>query len=159
MTDGDDVRACTELIFLEAEFLDRRKLRAWLDLFDADCTYWIPMNAQFNDPNEELNLVFDNRARLEDRIARLEGGDAYAQDPPSRTARVVSNVRIERSDAGFVCESAFVLHESRLGRTQMLAGRYRHDLVRDSGGSLRIRRKIVELVNSEDAFSNLTFLL
>lgn len=155
---SDEYRACTELLYLEARLLDRGELRAWLDLYTADAQYWVPLLEDYHDPHRELNIIFDDKARLEGRVGRLLGGYAYAQDPPSRTARVLGNVTVERAEVGYVTEAAFVLYELRLGVAQVLAGRYFHVLVATEEG-LRIRRKTVELVNRTESFANLTFVL
>jgi benzoate/toluate 1,2-dioxygenase subunit beta len=155
---ADEYRDCTDLLYREARHLDRGELRAWLDLFTGDAQYWVPLREDYRDPDSELNIIFDDKSRLLGRIERLESGVAYAQDPPSRTARVLGNVMAERVPGGFATEAAFVLYELRLGVTQIFAGRYFHQLVPLENG-LRIRRKTVELVNRTESFSNLTFVI
>jgi 3-phenylpropionate/cinnamic acid dioxygenase small subunit len=154
----DDYRRCAEFLYREAAALDRGDLRSWLALFADDAIYWIPLRESYGDPEAELNIVYDDLGRLRERVERLTSGIAYAQDPPSRTARALSNVTVERTEDGFAAEAVFVLYELRDGETQLLAGRYRHDL-RSVGGDLRIRRKVVELVNRTEPFFNLSFIL
>ena len=155
---ADEERACIELLNREARHLDRRELRDWLALYTDDAQYWVPLLEHYSDPDAELNIIFDDKSRLEGRVGRLEGGLAYAQDPPSRTARMLGSVLVSRSDGGFATEAVFFLYELRLGVSQVLAGRYFHELVSTADG-LRIRRKTVELVNRTESFSNLTFVL
>jgi benzoate/toluate 1,2-dioxygenase beta subunit len=155
---ADDERACIELLNREARHLDRRELREWLALYTDDAQYWVPLLEHYRDPDAELNIIFDDKSRLEGRVGRLEGGLAYAQDPPSRTARMLGSVLVSRNDDGFTTEAVFFLYELRLGISQVLAGRYFHELVSTPDG-LRIRRKTVELVNRTESFSNLTFVL
>jgi benzoate/toluate 1,2-dioxygenase beta subunit len=155
-----DRRAAGEdLVLEEAERLDARAYEAWLELFADDAEYWVPLREAQPDPHRELNIVFDDRARMEDRIFRLTGGSAHAQDPPSRTVRNIAGFRFADAGSGeFIVRSTFVLVEVRLGRQQVFGGRYTHRL-RETPGRLLIARKTVELVNSEEAFGNLTFLL
>lgn len=155
---ADEERACIELLNREARHLDRRELRAWLALYAEDAQYWVPLLEHYSDPDAELNIIFDDRSRLEGRVDRLEGGLAYAQDPPSRTARMLGSVLVSRTADGFATEAVFFLYEMRLGVSQVLAGRYFHDLIATPDG-LRIRRKTVELVNRTESFANLTFVL
>jgi 3-phenylpropionate/cinnamic acid dioxygenase small subunit len=154
---ADEERACAALLYREARHLDRGELRAWLDLYSEDARYWVPLREDYRDPDAELNIIFDDKPRLLGRVGRLESGVAYAQDPPSRTARVLGNVTVARGAGGFATESAFVLYELRLGASQLLAGRYFHELVAGPDG-LRIRRKTVELVNRTESFANITFI-
>ncbi len=155
---AEEQHACVELLHREARHLDRREFRDWLALFTDDAWYWVPLLEDYRDPDAELNIIYDDRSRLEGRVSRLEGGFAYAQDPPSRTARMLGNVLVTRTAGGFATETVFFLYELRLGVTQILAGRYFHELVPTSDG-LRIRRKTIELVNRTESFGNLTFVL
>jgi benzoate/toluate 1,2-dioxygenase beta subunit len=155
---ADEYRACADFLYREARLLDRRDLQAWLDLFTEDAQYWVPLREAYRDPDAELNIIFDDRQRLAGRVGRLESGVAYAQDPPSRTARLLGNITVDRAGGGFATEATFFLYELRAGETQILAGRYLHELV-PAGASLRIRRKTVELVNRAEPLFNLTFVL
>lgn len=155
---AEERERCTELLFREARLLDRVKLREWLELLDDEVVYWVPLNEEYADPEAELNIIYDDRRRLGVRVDRLEGGDAISQMPPSRTARLVGNITIARSDGGYATESTFVLYELRSGDNQLLAGRYFHELV-ERDGELKIRRKTVELVTRTEPLFNVTFLL
>lgn len=155
---ADEFRTCSDFLYREARLLDRRELQAWLALFTDDAQYWVPLREDYRDADAELNIIFDDRQRLAGRIGRLESGVAYAQDPPSRTARLLGNVTVERAGAGFTTEATFFLYELRAGETQIFAGRYLHELIEDGAG-LRIRRKTVELVNRAEPMFNLTFVL
>ena len=155
---AEEYRSCADFLYREARLLDRRELGAWLELFTDDAQYWVPLREDYRDPDAELNIIFDDRPRLVGRVGRLESGVAYAQDPPSRTARLLGNITVDRAAGGFVTEATFVLYELRGGETQLLAGRYFHELVA-GGNGLRIRRKTVELVNRTEPLFNLTFVL
>ncbi len=154
-----DRQRCADLLFREAALLDARQLRDWLELFAETATYWVPLLENYSDPNAELNLVYDDRSRLAERIDRLESGSAYAQDPPSRTVRSIAGFRFEAAGADeVIVRSTFILLEVRSGRQQTYGGRYTHRL-RGTPEQLRIVQKTVELVNSEEPFGNMTFLL
>jgi len=155
---AEEERACIELLHREARHLDRREFRLWLALYTDDAQYWVPLLEEYHDPDTELNIIYDDKSRLAGRVGRLEGAFAYAQDPPSRTARMLGSVLVTRTDRGFATEAVFFLYELRLGVSQVLAGRYLHELVPAAEG-LRIRRKTVELVNRTESFANLTFVL
>jgi 3-phenylpropionate/cinnamic acid dioxygenase small subunit len=42
-----------------------------------------------------VSIIYDDRARLEDRIYRLMSSAAHSQRPRSRMRRVVGNIRYE----------------------------------------------------------------
>jgi len=90
-----------EILFEEARILDDRRYDEWFAMLTDDAIYWVPCNGEGIDPNREISLVYDDHARLRDRIDRLNSGVAHAQRPPSRICRLISNVHIDQaSDDG-----------------------------------------------------------
>ena len=99
--DGQVSREMAEaFLFLEARLCDESKYDEWSALWTDDGTYWVPVNSDDYDPRKHLSIIYDDRAQLQDRIDRLKSGKAWAQEPPSRMARIVSNIEI-----GHVCEN------------------------------------------------------
>jgi 3-phenylpropionate/cinnamic acid dioxygenase small subunit len=91
----------------------------------------------------------DNKGTLTLRVKRLATNFAYAEDPPSRTVRVVSNVQTEEGGNGEVkAFSNLILYRTRLETTtDIFAGR-REDLLRRNGAGFNIAsRKVVLAVN------------
>ncbi len=148
-----------DLLYREARLLDDLRYQDWLAMLDENATYWIPCNGEGKDPNREISLVFDDRKRLTDRIGRLESGLAHAQNPPSKTKRLVSNVQIENAteDAATVL-SGLILYELRRGKERIFAGRYEHRL-RLINGTWKIVSKKVVLMNNDEVIDNLTFIV
>src|SRR6202158_3823780 len=131
----------------------------WLAMLDENATYWIPSNGEGIDPNREISLVFDDRHRLTDRIGRLESGLAHAQNPPSKTKRLVSNVQIENvTENAATFSSGFILYELRRGKERIFAGRYEHRL-HLIDGTWKIASKKVVLMNNDEVIDNLTFIV
>lgn len=154
------------LLFEEAARLDDRDLDGWLELFTDDATYWLPMGRE--DPRREPSLVYDNRARMEERVFRLMDTAAHAQQPPSRTQHDVTNVRVleTRGDrARVACH--LLVHEVRIGdpaqvgmaQPRSFAGRCEYELHRQADGSWRIASKVVRLLARELPHYNLTFIV
>ena len=148
-----------DLLYREARHLDDLRYQDWLAMLDENATYWIPCNGEGNDPNREISLVFDDRKRLTDRIGRLESGLAHAQNPPSKTKRLVSNVQIENAteDAATVL-SGFILYELRRGKERIFAGRCEHRM-HLVDGTWKIASKKVVLMNNDEVIDNLTFIV
>lgn len=155
------VEEVAALLAAEAHLLDDRAYDRWLDLLTDDCLYWMPVDPMATDGTLRLNVIYDDRARLRDRIARLTSGTAFTEDPPALTARTVGTVHVEGGRGTtadpVVVRSAFTLVAHRCGRQRHLAGRYTHRLVRADGG-LRIAEKRVGLLGSDAPQRPMTFL-
>jgi 3-phenylpropionate/cinnamic acid dioxygenase small subunit len=145
-------------LYKEAQLLDAREFDAWLTLFAEDGVYWVPSGSDDSDPQREVSVAYDSLSRLRERVWRLQSGVAHAQEPPSRTARILSNVTVEPDGDRLLVGSVFVLHEFRRGRLHIHAGRYRHEL-RRTGDALAIAMKKVELVNNDGYLGNLSIVL
>jgi benzoate/toluate 1,2-dioxygenase beta subunit len=151
--------AAEELLYDEADLLDDREFERWLDLFTDDATYWVPARPGPADPDRHVSLIYDDRARMADRVWRLSVGPAHAQIPPSTTRRLITNVRVApAADGEVLIRSNFVIYEVRKGVQRDFAGRYEH-LVTPHGDGWRIRAKTVRLVNCDAPIFNLTFLI
>ena len=161
--DSSFAAGVTSFLYREAALLEDDELDAWLDLFTDDATYWVPVVYRADDPRRTINLIYDSRELLDDRVARLKTGEVPSQDPPSRTVRTLSNVTVAKADADggggeLLARAAFVLVEHRPRAQRMYAGRCTYRLRREASG-LRIAGKKVELLNSDDPLPSMTFLL
>lgn len=146
-------------LYDEAALLDARDYPGWLKLFTADAVYWIPANADDTDPSREVSIVYDNAQYLAERVWRLDSGQAFAQQPLSRTAHLVANVVVTEETADEVAATAtFLVAEYRRGQQHQHVGRYRYRLRRADGGLL-IAAKKVELINNAGFLGNLSVLL
>ncbi|MDY7106540.1 MAG: aromatic-ring-hydroxylating dioxygenase subunit beta [Actinomycetota bacterium] len=157
---GDQAHEIATLLLHEAWLADQQDYEGWLDLYTDDCLYWVPIGPGLPDPQRHVTIACDDRRRLLDRVGWLRTDLAYAQIPPSRTAhQLTGSVVVPSADPDELkVRSSLVVHEQRTGDTRSLGGWCGHVLVRH-GDALRIRRKVVSLVDSEHAQHNLTFLL
>jgi benzoate/toluate 1,2-dioxygenase beta subunit len=143
------------LLEREARLLDELRYEEWLELFMAECVYWIPATPGGGDPRREVTVTFDDRRRLEDRIFRLRTGYAWSQAPASRTSRIVANVEVysgARDDQRMV-RSTFLISEFWDGGTRVLSGwnGHRYRLV---DGVWLISAKQVNLLNCDQCIRN-----
>jgi 3-phenylpropionate/cinnamic acid dioxygenase small subunit len=153
-----DVREVEQFLYFEASLLDSRRYDEWLDLFTEDASYWLPSGDPEADPQSSPSLIFDDRRALGQRATRLLHPSAHSQTPPSRTSRVIGNVRLEEIGADETrVHSTFGLFESRLGVQRVFGGRAEH-LLRRVDGTWRIASKKVDLINSDGFLNNLTFM-
>ncbi|MEJ8850426.1 aromatic-ring-hydroxylating dioxygenase subunit beta [Variovorax rhizosphaerae] len=149
-----DENALCRFVADEANLLDERRFDEWLDLFADDGRYWVPLLGRMQaDPHSHNSLAYEDKLLLRLRIERLKDPRAHSQHPPSHCQHVLQAARVERfdSDAGTATlRTPFLYIESRGEQQLMLAGSYRHTLVRTADG-LRIRQKRVDLLGAERA--------
>jgi 3-phenylpropionate/cinnamic acid dioxygenase small subunit len=155
-----DRSTAEDVLFEEAHVLDGRRYREWLGMLTDDVVYWLPCNGEDEtDPNRRVSIVYDDAERLRRRVERLESGMAHAQNPPSRTRRIVSNVQVMngRENEADV-KSAFILYEIRHARERIFAGGCEYRL-RFEGERWKVAFKKAILVNNDEVIDNLTFIV
>jgi p-cumate 2,3-dioxygenase beta subunit len=137
-----------DFLFQEAALLDEWRLDEWLALFETGATYEVPTTDRPNDdPQRSQYYVWDNYELLSARVKRLKSKHAHAENPHSRTRRLVTNVRIgELSDSSLPVQAAFLIYKIRDGNVDQFVGRYEHTLATNGGGlKFRKRRAVLEL--------------
>src|SRR5262249_21004046 len=115
---GELLRDVEQFLYREARLLDERRFHEWLELFTDDVRYWIasrnnryPRSSKAMtvlapdqrreadlDSEEEMAILDETKVTLEGRVARLDTGMAWGEDPPSRTRHIISNVEVEPGD-------------------------------------------------------------
>lgn len=150
----------------EAELLDERRFKDWLDLLHDDIRYWMPMarNVRFNQPEleytregGEANWFDEGKDTLAKRVQQIEGGDHWAEEPRSRTTHLVANVRVEKIDGDDVtAKSRFIVSAFRLEHDVDLFIGKRVDVLRRQGGALKVLRRTIYLDQSVLLSRNLT---
>lgn len=95
----------SQFLYEEARLLDDWQFRGWLAQLDDDIRYTMrtTVNAQTRDRRKGVQppttwIFNDNKDQLERRIARLETGMAWAEEPPSRTRHIISNLQVSETD-------------------------------------------------------------
>lgn len=84
----------------EAALLDEGRYVDWLGLFDNDLEYWAPtrtnrlrrQQALSIADREGLAFYDETKESLAWRIRRFDSGMAWAEDPPSRTRHLITNL-------------------------------------------------------------------
>lgn len=143
-------------IYRENQLLDDARYDEWVGLFAEDGVYWVP-GARSDDPSASVNLIYDTRKRLEERLVRMNDRRFWAQNPRSVTTRMVGNLQITDSTTPEV-RGKLILVELRRGIQRLLSGTLEYQLNRSAGGFAIARKKVV-LIQANEAFDNLTFLL
>jgi 3-phenylpropionate/cinnamic acid dioxygenase small subunit len=143
-----------EFLYREASLLDERRLDEWLALCTDDIHYWMPirrtmnvkdLDSEFTKPGA-MAYFDDDKRTLGLRIQRLAVGRAWAEDPPSRTRHMVSNVRVVAVNANDITVALnFQLYRTRLNSEEDSWIGRREDTLRREGGQLKLARRYIYL--------------
>jgi 3-phenylpropionate/cinnamic acid dioxygenase small subunit len=143
-----------EFLYHEASLLDARRLEDWLALCTDDIHYWMPIRRtttakevenEFTKPGG-MAFFDDDKRTLGLRVQRLQVGRAWAEDPPSRTRHMVSNVRVlEADDKEILVALNFQLYRTRLNSEEDSWIGRREDLLRREEGGLKLARRYIYL--------------
>ena len=132
----------------EAALLDEWRLEEWLALIAPDARYLVPsLDAPDADHHDTLFLIADDRRTLASRVRQLLSGTTWAENPRSRTRRLITNVRLLAVEGGEARITAnFAVWRFQHEQSDVYVGQYRHVLVRDPSGLLfRERRAVLDL--------------
>ncbi|MBA7942582.1 3-phenylpropionate/cinnamic acid dioxygenase subunit beta [Citrobacter sp. RHBSTW-00271] len=129
----------SQFLYEEARLLDDWQFRDWLALLDDDIRYTMrtTVNAQTRDRRKGVQppttwIFNDNKDQLERRIARLETGMAWAEEPPSRTRHLIGNLQISETDVPdvFAVRLNYLLYRAQKERDETFYVGMRVDKVR-----------------------------
>jgi 3-phenylpropionate/cinnamic acid dioxygenase small subunit len=138
----------------EAWLLDERKLTEWLQLFTDDVLYFMPRrkNVPRREAHRELTplgdlaILEEDKRNLAMRVARLDTGMAWAEDPPSRTRHLIGNLEAAPLENGEVAaKTAFLVYRSHLETDHQLLSGCREDVLRKVNGAWKVARRTIVL--------------
>jgi 3-phenylpropionate/cinnamic acid dioxygenase small subunit len=150
----------------EAELLDNGRFEEWLELLTEDVRYVVPVRLTRErgggpDTHAGSPHFLDDLTTLRMRVERLKTEFAWAEDPPSRTRRFVTNVRPLVRSSGIEVRSYLLLYRNRGedSGAELIAAE-RHDALRRmSDGLLKLCQREVRLDQSTLGVRNLAVLL
>ncbi|GAB7003563.1 3-phenylpropionate/cinnamic acid dioxygenase subunit beta [Nocardioides sp. AN3] len=136
-----------QLYYEEADLLDDGRYVDWLELLADDLDYWMPTRTNRLRRQQALSIASRGEAAFYDetkeslawRIRRFDSGMAWAEDPPSRTRHLITNVRVGHvnpaEQEGFteddlVARSNFLVYRNRLEREENIFAGQRTDVLR-----------------------------
>jgi 3-phenylpropionate/cinnamic acid dioxygenase small subunit len=166
MDDGV-AREIERFLYREARLLDERRFHEWLELLTDDIRYWMmsrsnryPRSSKaiaILDPDryveadqggdDELAILDETKATLTARVARLDTGMAWAEDPPSRTRHLIGNIDVEPGSGPteFEVYSNFIVYRSRAATEEDFYVGARQDLLRRVDGHWKLARRRLTL--------------
>jgi 3-phenylpropionate/cinnamic acid dioxygenase small subunit len=161
------IREVEQFLYREARLLDERRFHEWLELFTDDARYWMPVqtnrypvtskaisildDTRYQEAErgqaEEVAILDETRDSLRSRIARLDTGMAWAEDPPSRTRHIIANIEVVERDTAseLLVYSNYVVYRNRGQTEQDFYVGGREDILRNVNGAWKIARRKVSL--------------
>lgn len=150
-----------DFLYAEADLLDERRFRDWLNLLAEDITYFMPIrrNVKFGQHTQRENTVqgsgiswFDeDKWTLTKRVDQILTGVHYAEEPLSRVSHMVSNVQIRRATPSLEepreveVRCRFLVYQNRVEyETYTFVGK-RTDLIRKTPNGWKIARREIVL--------------
>jgi 3-phenylpropionate/cinnamic acid dioxygenase small subunit len=161
-----------DFYFHEADLLDERKFRDWLDILADDISYFMPIrrNVKFGQHTarentkmgEGISWFDEDKWTLTKRVEQILTGVHYAEEPLSRITHMVSNVQIKgaRPDVDRASEidvtSRFLIYQNRVEyETYTFVGR-RHDTLRLTDRGWKVAKREILLEQNILLAKNLT---
>jgi biphenyl 2,3-dioxygenase beta subunit len=149
-----------QFLFYEARLLDEWRWRDWYGLLADDIHYWMPTRKNrlrvrgFTDEvtdGIQMSYFDDDKRSMEGRILQIESGTHWAEDPPSRTRHLITNVWISdvREENGaytYDVRSYFLCYRNRLESEVDIWAGVRDDVIRKTAnGGYEIAKRTILL--------------
>lgn len=157
-----------EFLYDEAALLDNLRLQEWGALLATDLVYTAPLRQTLGTARQAATFIrtmqhfHDDYRSMLGRIMRLTGKSAWAEDPPSRTRRLVTNVQVRTTDKPdeFAVISYLLVTRSRFNFDEFdLISCERHDVLRRDGSSFKLAKREILLDQAVIGTPNLAIFL
>ncbi|MGI4748036.1 MAG: 3-phenylpropionate/cinnamic acid dioxygenase subunit beta [Janthinobacterium lividum] len=156
-------------LYREAAMLDTMRIQEWSTLLAEDLSYTAPIRINRNladialSVSPVIRLFDDTYVSMMGRVGRLtQTKSAFAEDPPSRTRRFVTNMLASRTgkpDEFEVVSYLYVTRSRFENPAYQVVTCERHDLLRRNGRSFKIARREIIVDQSTMGMSNLAIFL
>lgn len=150
-----------DLYYHEADLLDGRRFRDWLDMLADDISYFMPIrrNVKFGQHEarentrrgEGISWFDEDKWTLTKRVEQILTGVHYAEEPLSRICHMVSNVQIKavrpdlQNPEELDVTSRFLVYQNRVEyETYTFVGK-RNDTIRATGSGWKIAKREIIL--------------
>jgi 3-phenylpropionate/cinnamic acid dioxygenase small subunit len=156
-----------ETLYDEAAALDERRFDDWAEMLGEELIYTAPVRVTRTGPHKDRDIMRtmfhfdDDYQSIMGRLGRL-GKSAWAEDPPSRTRRFVTNVRVGETGTADTYEVVSYLYLERSRFDDPVNEQTtceRRDLWRLVGGTYKLSRREIILDQSVLGMSNLAVFL
>lgn len=165
-------REIEEFLYDEANLLDERRFKEWLDTLAEDLRYFMPMEfnvksgeharRELSRREQEMSWFNESKWTLGKRAEQILTGVHWAEEPLSRVSRLVTNVQlqaIEINDAGepeVGVTSRFLTYQNRCEYEQYFFVGDRIDRVRRTGDGWKLAAREIRIHQNVLLAKNLT---
>lgn len=165
-------REIEEFLYDEANLLDERRFKEWLDTLADDLRYFMPMeyNVKFGEHatreltkrEEHMSWFNEGRWSIGKRAEQILTGVHWAEEPLSRVCRLVTNVQlqaIETNVAGEVevrVSSRFLIYQNRCEYEENFFVGDRLDRVRRTASGWKLADREIRIHQNVLLAKNLT---
>ncbi len=150
----------------EADLLDKREFRGWLELLTEDVRYWMPLHRNFSfgasdqehtREGRDLGWFDEGKFELTQRVEQILTGKHWAEEPASRTSHMLSNIEASVVDEKHIDVSCrFLVYRNRTEAEWDLFVGKRSDRLRREGEDFRIASRKIFLDQNVLLAKNLT---
>jgi 3-phenylpropionate/cinnamic acid dioxygenase small subunit len=148
-------------LYREAELLDERRFREWLELLADDLVYFMPIrrNVKFGEQEArentrcgaDISWFDEDKWTLTKRVDQLLTGIHWAEEPLSRVSHLITNIQITevrphlQAVEELKVKSHFLVYQNRVERETVLFVGRRVDVIRRVDEGWRLSRREILL--------------
>lgn len=163
----------SEFLYREAELLSDRKYEEWLDILAEDISYRMfilrnlsgkEQKSEYFDGPLDVSWFDEGKETISKRVRQIRTHQHWAEEPPSRTTRYITNLRILEADF----ESApalvrtrcnFMVNRNRNESDDDCLYGHRIDVLSRDGGTWHIKDRKIYINQSTILMGNLSFIV
>lgn len=150
-----------EFLYDEAELLDERRFREWIDTLAEDLVYFMPMmyNVKFGEHakgektriEKDMSWFNEDKWTLNKRVEQILTGVHWAEEPLSRLCRAVSAVQVTgvatnaQGEQEVNVRSRFVTYQNRCEYEEYMFIGKRNDVLRRTSDGWKLARREIHL--------------
>jgi 3-phenylpropionate/cinnamic acid dioxygenase small subunit len=165
-------REIEEFLYDEANLLDERQFKPWLDTLANDLEYFMPMeyNVKFGEHasrelttrEKQMSWFNEGKWTLGKRVDQILTGVHWAEEPMSRVSRLVSNVQLTgmRTSGDGELEvdvsSRFLIYQNRCEYEQYFFVGSRKDRMRKTAEGWKLCRREIRIYQNVLLAKNLS---
>ena len=158
-----------QTLYREARLLDQERYSEWVQMLADDLHYYMPgietrYRSDKTDQMHDLTRMAYYNDGLEDlkkRLARLETGTAWSEDPATRYTHLITNIEVELTENSneYKVYSNFLVYRNRNERDQDTLIGSREDIWRQTGNRFQLLRRLIMLKQNVLLSKNLNVYL
>lgn len=168
----DTRREIEEFLYDEANLLDERRFKEWLDTLAEDLRYFMPMEynvkageharRELTTREEQMSWFNEGKWTLTKRAEQILTGVHWAEEPLSRVCRLVSNVQLSaiNTNASGSLEvdatSRFLIYQNRCEYEQYFFVGDRMDRIRKTAEGWKLASREIRIHQNVLLAKNLT---